>query len=409
MIVIFSGAQDMVKRACYEIFWNSHHFFVLFFLCLLAHGRVFYQWLFVPLALYLAERIFRVYRGNTVFFVKSVRWAPPVMQLKFYPKNREAFQFREGQYLYVNAPTISKQEWHPFTISSAVGDLDKHGFVSVHIRRIPGGWTEQLMLYFGQLARGTPILKNGKVVSYEAYDFKPQKYDKNGRLIQGMYTGPDGLPLIKIDGPHSAPAQHYSHYKAVMMIGAGIGLTPCASVLRAIMRHKWQYGFSPEILQFYWVVRHSEIESFTWFVELLHELSRDVANFRKSGSITTQYCQINIYVTRKPKGKTTYDARKLGKHDSVRRNVDQEGKMKNMAGADVSIGFTKAKLMETLLNPPSSSKHHNKIMDLGAKAPNRLQDIFVWDGRPQWDQIFSRLVWRAGLRVEERGSEGVRE
>ena len=116
MIIIFSGAQDMVKRACYEIFWNSHHFFVLFFLCLLAHGRVFYQWLFVPLALYLAERIFRVYRGNTVFYVKSVRWAPPVLQLKFYPRNREAFQFREGQYLYVNAPTISKQEWHPFTM-----------------------------------------------------------------------------------------------------------------------------------------------------------------------------------------------------------------------------------------------------------------------------------------------------
>lgn len=52
-------------------------------------------------------------------------------------------------------------------------------------------------------------MKDGKIKDYKAYDFKPQKYDKNGRLIQGMYTGPDGLPLIKIDGPHSAPAQHY--------------------------------------------------------------------------------------------------------------------------------------------------------------------------------------------------------
>ena len=120
--------------------------------------------------------------------------------------------------------------------------------------------------------------------------------------------------------------------------------------------------------------------------------SRAVANFRKTGSITTQYCEINIYVTRAPKEQTKFDARKLGRHDSIRRGVDQEGKEKNMAGANVSIEFTKAKLMETLLNPPSSSKEQNRIMDLGKNAPNRLQDIWIWNGRPDWDQIFSRYV-----------------
>ena len=39
-------------------------------------------------------------------------------------------------------------QWHPFTISSARGDMDHEDFVSVHIRVHPGGWTEKLKSYF---------------------------------------------------------------------------------------------------------------------------------------------------------------------------------------------------------------------------------------------------------------------
>lgn len=29
------------------------------------------------------------------------------------------FQFKPGDYIYINIPVIAKYEWHPFTISSA--------------------------------------------------------------------------------------------------------------------------------------------------------------------------------------------------------------------------------------------------------------------------------------------------
>ena len=35
MFTIYSGANDKVKRSHYETFWNTHHFFVLFFTALL--------------------------------------------------------------------------------------------------------------------------------------------------------------------------------------------------------------------------------------------------------------------------------------------------------------------------------------------------------------------------------------
>ena len=42
---------------------------------------------------------------------------------QFRPVYKHDFVFKEGQYLYLSCPYINKNEWHPFTISSASGDL----------------------------------------------------------------------------------------------------------------------------------------------------------------------------------------------------------------------------------------------------------------------------------------------
>ena len=70
------------------------------------------------------------------------------MTVHFCPQVKDWFPFKEGQYLYLAAPHISEQEWHPFTISSAHQDLVMDDFTSVHIRIQPDGWTEKLKNYF---------------------------------------------------------------------------------------------------------------------------------------------------------------------------------------------------------------------------------------------------------------------
>ncbi len=103
-----------------------------------------------------------------------------------------------------------------------------------------------------------------------SFPFYFTRRDHRGDLQLGREKTPDGLmPIIKVDGPHSAPAEHYSSYGTVMLVGAGIGLTPCASILTALTRYRWKKNYPPEILHFYWVVRHNEVESFQWLVHLL--------------------------------------------------------------------------------------------------------------------------------------------
>jgi hypothetical protein len=71
------------------------------------------------------------------------------------------------------------------------------------------------------------------------------RHNRKGVRKHGKDRGPDGNQLLRIDGPHSAPAQHYGSYRTVMLVGAGIGLTPSAAIIRGILRYKWKKGYTP--------------------------------------------------------------------------------------------------------------------------------------------------------------------
>ncbi|KAH8045435.1 oxidoreductase [Aureococcus anophagefferens] len=62
-------------------------------------------------------------RGNAPFLVARVEWIPPVLAVHFRPADKRDFDFAEGTYVLLNCPFVSRHEWHPFTISSARGDL----------------------------------------------------------------------------------------------------------------------------------------------------------------------------------------------------------------------------------------------------------------------------------------------
>jgi respiratory burst oxidase len=53
------------------------------------------------------------------------------------------FRYRSGQYIFLQCPTISPFEWHPFSITSAPGD----DYISVHIQT-RGDWTQELKRIF---------------------------------------------------------------------------------------------------------------------------------------------------------------------------------------------------------------------------------------------------------------------
>jgi len=408
MLIIFTAAHTSVRRAKFEVFWWSHHAFLVVFPLLLAHGPKFWYIAAIFLPAYTLDRVMRAKRGTNTMYVDYVRYSHPVLKLHFFPERLEQFKFQAGQYLFIQVPHINTYEWHPFTISSSWGDLEQDGFVSLHIRvQGKGSWTWNVKEYFKLLSGAGNLQSDGKKEpGFEKYF---THFDASGVVQRGKHIGVDGKPLIRIDGPHAAPAQIYALYEDVMLVGSGIGLTPSAAILSAVTRHKWRKGFSPETLRFYWVVRHSEVESFEWFIELLVNITKRVLSDRKAGAITDHHrLQINIYVTSTPS--TTEVVRQLDPVKSMAKNELEEAKKgitstKEAGMLDVDIGFDINSLKSLLKNPTVSTKEQMDLQlrsyDGRRRLPNRLGDIWVWNGRPEWKQIFetvrdSRL---AGVRT----------
>ena len=110
MFFIYTAATRAVKHAQYEIFWFSHHFFVLFYVSLIFHGPVFLYFTIVPIILYIGERLWRIKRSARPIYLKTIKWIAPVLELDFCPKNKDDLNFIEGQYLYINCPYLSINE-----------------------------------------------------------------------------------------------------------------------------------------------------------------------------------------------------------------------------------------------------------------------------------------------------------
>jgi predicted ferric reductase len=78
--------------------------------------------------MYILERIFRLVRGSTPTIVKRVHALKG--DVLFLELEKPTFVYKAGQYCFLNAPLISRQEWHPFTISSS----PDQEFLTFHIR-----------------------------------------------------------------------------------------------------------------------------------------------------------------------------------------------------------------------------------------------------------------------------------
>ncbi|XP_037978925.1 NADPH oxidase 1 isoform X1 [Motacilla alba alba] len=153
---------------------------------------------------------------------------------------KKGFCMEVGQYIFVNCPAISALEWHPFTLTSA----PEEDFFSIHIRAA-GDWTERLIDTF-QLE----------------------------------------TPRIEVDGPFGTASEDVFQYEVAMLVGAGIGVTPFASILKSVW-YKFQQAdqtLKTKKIYFYWLCR--DTGAFAWFNDLLASLEQKMAESGKADFLT---------------------------------------------------------------------------------------------------------------------------
>ncbi|AWO99134.1 putative NADPH oxidase 4 [Scophthalmus maximus] len=287
LFLMFTSSSYCVRVSNYEIFWYTHNLFIVFYVILMVHmvgGALKYQtnieahppgclranqsnterhdeeldqgedeerrcreeahfqphypqtWLWVsgPLCLYCAERFYRYMRSSDpVTVVTVIRHPCDVIELRMLKTN---FTARPGQYILLNCPGVSSFENHPFTLTTCPTENKKT--FGVHLR-VVGDWTE----------RFTRLLLPQPRADIEILPMVQQRR----------------YPKLYVDGPFGSPSEEVFNYDVSLCVAGGIGVTPFACVLRALL-DGWA-GFRLQRLYFVWVCR--ELQSFYWFAELL--------------------------------------------------------------------------------------------------------------------------------------------
>ncbi|XP_054736668.1 uncharacterized protein LOC129243576 isoform X1 [Anastrepha obliqua] len=162
LLIMFICSQPFVRRkGSFEVFYWTHLLYIPFWILLLFHGPNFWKWFLVPGLVYIVERILRFVwmkseHGKT--YISSGLLLPSKV-IHLVIKRPFNFNFRPGDYVFVNIPAIANYEWHPFTISSAPEQED---YMWLHIRTV-GEWTNRLYRYF---EREQQKLQNGEIVQH---------------------------------------------------------------------------------------------------------------------------------------------------------------------------------------------------------------------------------------------------
>lgn len=303
MLLMFTTAHAKIRQQSFETFWYTHHLFIPFMFCLYSHatgcfvrssklpyspfaGEDFWEfclgyegwrWELWGGGFYLLERLYREYRSRRdTKIVKVVRHPYDAVEIQFV---KPSMKYKAGQWLFIQVPSISKQQWHPFTITSCPFDP----YVSIHVRQV-GDFTRALGDALGAGAAQSKL-----------YD----DVDPMGMYEVALQNGQQ-MPHIKIDGPYGAPAEDVFDNEIAVLIGTGIGVTPWAAILKNIwhMRNGPNPPTRLRRVEFIWVCK--DTTSFEWFQVLLSSLeaqSQEAANL--PGSNGNEFLKIHTYLTQK--------------------------------------------------------------------------------------------------------------
>lgn len=251
LLVVFAlmwGFSFLRRSRNFELFYFTHWLYLVWFGLLLWHGPAFYLWAMVPLAGYAIDWVLR--RSSSAEATQIVELDPLASEVTRVELARPpAFTHQAGDYAFLRIPALARHEWHPFTISSA----PQRECITMHVRSA-GNFTRALR------ALAEKRQRDGVTEPVEAY----------------------------LDGPYGAPSSHIFEAENAVLIGAGIGVTPFASVLESLVMRARKGEAHPKRVHFFWLNR--EPHSFEWFHDLLTRIEQtdqgrlvDIRIFMTSG------------------------------------------------------------------------------------------------------------------------------
>ncbi|KAL7146285.1 hypothetical protein ABFS83_06G030600 [Erythranthe nasuta] len=195
-IVMWITSHSLVRRTIFELFFYTHHLYIVFVFFFILHVGFSYSCIMLPgFYLFVIDRFLRFLQSQQRVFLISARVLPcHVLELNFSKDPR--LSYNPSSIVFIKVKSISKLQWHPFTVTSN-SNMDPHQ-LSIVIKS-EGSWSRNL---YDNLSSPTPI----------------------ERLE------------ISVEGPHSPTStSSYLRHEMLVMVSGGSGVTPFISIIRELV------------------------------------------------------------------------------------------------------------------------------------------------------------------------------
>ncbi|KAL8248032.1 hypothetical protein R6Q59_009248 [Mikania micrantha] len=200
-VVMWVTSIRRVRQKMFEIFFFVHQTYLLYVFFYIIHVGVSYFCLILPgIFLFLIDRYLRYLQSQTRIRLIAARLLPcNAIELNF--SKIPGLDYNPTSILFVNVPSISRLQWHPFTVTSNAN-------------------TEPDMLSIVIKCQGT--------WSYKLYK----------ELSGGSQT--DSRLQVSVEGPYGPNSPHFLSYENLILISGGSGITPFISIIRELTFQRHQ-------------------------------------------------------------------------------------------------------------------------------------------------------------------------
>jgi FAD-binding domain/Ferric reductase like transmembrane component/Ferric reductase NAD binding domain len=207
LALVCAAALPAVRRNHFEVFHGCHVWgSLVVYILLVIHGSHYgnpssWKWILGPALVYCLDFAHRWHRERRSYLLINKHSAAIQGQYVLQLRLPRVFHFQAGQYAELKVPSISRTQWHPFTIASAPHESELVFYV-----KAAGNWTTELFQQF-----------------------------ENSALTEDI--------AIHIRGPYGAPAQHVDQFEHLILVGGGVGATPFCSVFKSL--ENWITHWTP--------------------------------------------------------------------------------------------------------------------------------------------------------------------
>ncbi|XVE73829.1 hypothetical protein DITRI_Ditri11bG0150100 [Diplodiscus trichospermus] len=194
-LVLWAATFPQIRRKTFELFFYTHYLYIFFVFFFFLHVGIGYSFIMLPgFYLFMVDRFLRFLQSRTHVPLLSARVLTcGTLELNF--SKTPGLSYNPTSIMFVNVPSISKLQWHPFTVSS--NSRMEPDRLSVIIKS-EGSWSTKL---------------------YQ------------------MLSSPSSVDRLEvsIEGPYGPASKHFLRHDTLVMVSGGSGITPFISIIRELI------------------------------------------------------------------------------------------------------------------------------------------------------------------------------